>query len=118
MPELERYMLARLAELDDSVRTVMPIHFNKVASALSIFAPMSCRRSISTSARISVCDRAAPRRRAPAPYGRSLPPHRHLVRAILCFTMEEAWLARFPGDKESVHLQTFFAVPKGWANPA
>jgi isoleucyl-tRNA synthetase len=37
---------------------------------------------------------------------------------ILCFTMEEAWLARFPGDKESVHLQTFFAVPKSWANPA
>jgi isoleucyl-tRNA synthetase len=36
---------------------------------------------------------------------------------ILCFTMEEAWTSRFSGDDESVHLQTFFAVPKDWANP-
>ncbi len=28
---------------------------------------------------------------------------------ILCFTMEEAWLSRFP-DAESVHLETFFDV--------
>jgi isoleucyl-tRNA synthetase len=35
---------------------------------------------------------------------------------ILCFTMEEAWLSRFP-HAESVHLETFFAVPSGWANP-
>ena len=35
---------------------------------------------------------------------------------ILCFTMEEAWLSRFPED-ESVHLETFFAVPAAWANP-
>ena len=36
---------------------------------------------------------------------------------ILCFTMEEAWLSRFPGEEESVHLQTFYAVPKDWENP-
>jgi isoleucyl-tRNA synthetase len=33
---------------------------------------------------------------------------------ILCFTMEEAWLLRFPGDGESVHLHTFPDVPKDW----
>ena len=36
---------------------------------------------------------------------------------ILCFTMEEAWLARFP-ESESVHLEIFFDVPANWANPA
>ena len=36
---------------------------------------------------------------------------------ILCFTMEEAWLSRFP-ESESVHLQTFFEVPAAWKNPA
>jgi isoleucyl-tRNA synthetase len=36
---------------------------------------------------------------------------------ILCFTMEEAWLSRFPGEGESVHMQTFLAMPGGWANP-
>ena len=37
---------------------------------------------------------------------------------ILCFTMEEAWLSRFPGEDESVHLQTFFDGAAGWTNPA
>ena len=35
---------------------------------------------------------------------------------ILCFTMEEAWVSRFPGDNESVHLQDFPATPKNWAD--
>ncbi|HEX4273234.1 MAG TPA: class I tRNA ligase family protein, partial [Rhizomicrobium sp.] len=34
---------------------------------------------------------------------------------ILCFTMEEAWVSRFPGD--SVHLHDFFTTPAQWANP-
>ena len=37
---------------------------------------------------------------------------------ILCFTMEEAWLARFPGDEESVHLHDFIATPEDWADAA
>jgi isoleucyl-tRNA synthetase len=36
---------------------------------------------------------------------------------ILCFTMEEAWLLRFPGESESVHLQQFPAIPADWADP-
>jgi isoleucyl-tRNA synthetase len=32
--------------------------------------------------------------------------------------MEEAWLERFPGEDESVHLQSFFDTPQEWANPA
>jgi isoleucyl-tRNA synthetase len=36
---------------------------------------------------------------------------------LLCFTMEEAWLLRFPGEKESVHLQLFQAVPADWGDP-
>jgi isoleucyl-tRNA synthetase len=42
---------------------------------------------------------------------------RHVVTwlaPILCFTMEEAWLLRFPGDDESVHLHTFPDVPRDW----
>ena len=37
---------------------------------------------------------------------------------ILCFTMEEAWVSRFPGDDQSVHLETFPAMPKDWADAA
>jgi isoleucyl-tRNA synthetase len=42
---------------------------------------------------------------------------RHVVTwlaPVLCFTMEEAWLLRFPGENESVHLHTFPEVPKEW----
>ncbi len=37
---------------------------------------------------------------------------------ILCFSMEEAWLARFSGENESVHLQDFIATPDDWADTA
>jgi isoleucyl-tRNA synthetase len=36
---------------------------------------------------------------------------------ILCFTMEEAWVSRFPGENESVHLHDFLPTPRSWANP-
>jgi isoleucyl-tRNA synthetase len=35
---------------------------------------------------------------------------------ILCFTAEEAWLCRNPGEEESVHLRTFPDVPASWRN--
>ena len=34
---------------------------------------------------------------------------------LLCFTAEEAWLARYPSEDGSVHLETFPAVPAGVA---
>ncbi len=34
---------------------------------------------------------------------------------FICFTADEAWLARFPED-ESVHLQTFPEIPAAWQN--
>jgi isoleucyl-tRNA synthetase len=37
---------------------------------------------------------------------------------LLCFTAEEAWLARYPSEDGSVHLETFPEVPKSWRNDA
>jgi isoleucyl-tRNA synthetase len=37
---------------------------------------------------------------------------------ILAFTMEEVWLARFPGEESSVHLLDFPATPPTWLDPA
>jgi len=37
---------------------------------------------------------------------------------ILCFTMEEAWLLRFPGESDSVHLHTFLDTPAAWRDEA
>ncbi len=37
---------------------------------------------------------------------------------MLCFTMEEAWLTRFPDDRASVHLRQFPAIPASWRDEA
>jgi isoleucyl-tRNA synthetase len=37
---------------------------------------------------------------------------------MLCFTAEEAWLARHPGDDASVHLVPFPDVPAAWRDDA
>ena len=44
---------------------------------------------------------------------------KHLVlwlAPILCFTAEEAWLARFGDTEDSVHAQTLQTVPAAWHN--
>jgi len=37
---------------------------------------------------------------------------------MLAFTMEEAWINRFPGDSSSVHLRQFPEIPPGWRKEA
>ena len=122
MPELERTMLARLAELDGTVREAYAgFDFNRVSSALFNF----CTNDLSAfyfdiRKDVLYCDAlTSPRRRATRTVMDEI--FRRIVTwfaPILCFTMEEAWLSRFPGDEESVHLQTFFDVPAAWKNSA
>jgi isoleucyl-tRNA synthetase len=121
MPELERFMLAKLAELDAQVREGYAVFdFNRVTSALFNF----CTNELSAfyfdiRKDVLYCDAAGSvRRRAARTVTDEI--FRRIVTwfaPILCFTMEESWLARFPGEEESVHLQTFFAVPAEWPNP-
>jgi isoleucyl-tRNA synthetase len=121
MPELERYMLARLAELDGVVRQAYAgFDFGKVNSTLFNF----CTNDLSAfyfdiRKDALYCDPVdAPRRRAARTVIDTI--FRCVVTwyaPILCFTMEEAWTTRFGAD-ESVHLQDFFAVPAAWTDTA
>ncbi|MDE2181467.1 MAG: isoleucine--tRNA ligase [Alphaproteobacteria bacterium] len=121
MPELERYVLAKLAELDAMVRHgYAEYDFNRVFAALFNF----CTNELSAfyfdiRKDVLYCDRAtSPRRRAARTVIDEL--FRRVVTwlaPILCFTMEEAWTLRFPGEGESVHLQLFPEVPAGWHAP-
>ncbi|MGZ5922305.1 MAG: isoleucine--tRNA ligase [Rhizomicrobium sp.] len=121
MPELERFMLAKLAELDVQVREgYAGFDFNRVTATLFNF----CTNEVSAfyfdiRKDVLYCDAArAVRRRAARTVMDEI--FRRVVTwfaPIMCFTMEEAWLSRFP-EAESVHLETFFAVPSSWANPA
>ena len=35
---------------------------------------------------------------------------------MLCFTVEEVWLSRFPSEDDSVHLHDFPTTPADWLN--
>jgi isoleucyl-tRNA synthetase len=120
MPELERYMLARLAELDRAVRKGYGEYdYNRVFNMLFAF----CTNDLSAfyfdiRKDWLYCDsKNAKRRRAARTAIDEI--FRRVVTwlaPILCFTMEEAWLARFPGEGESVHLQLFPKTPAAWSN--
>ncbi|HZQ39597.1 MAG TPA: isoleucine--tRNA ligase, partial [Rhizomicrobium sp.] len=121
MPEMERYILAKLAELDETVRGAYTVYdFNRVYHAVFDF----CTNELSAfyfdiRKDALYCDsRTALRRRA----ARTVidETFRRVVAwlaPLLCFTMEEAWLLRFPKD-ESVHLHTFPETPADWVDPA
>jgi isoleucyl-tRNA synthetase len=119
MPELERFMLARLAELDAIVRKAYEnFDFGLVNSTLFNF----CTNDLSAfyfdiRKDALYCDPAdSVRRRATRTVTDEI--FRRIVTwfaPILCFTMEEAWTTRF-GMDESVHLHDFFPAPKEWVD--
>jgi isoleucyl-tRNA synthetase len=120
MPELERYMLARLAELDTIVRKAYEnFDFGLVNSTLFNFCTNDLSAFYFDIRKDSLyCDPASSaRRRSVRTVSDEI--FRRIVTwfaPILCFTMEEAWTTRF-GMGQSVHLNDFFAAPKQWADP-
>ncbi len=120
MPPLEKYMLAKLAELDAMVRAgYAEYDFNRVFNTVFSF----CTNELSAfyfdiRKDALYCDTEhSPRRRATRTVTDEI--FRRIVTwfaPILCFTMEEAWVLRFPGEGESVHLQTFPETPGAWRN--
>ena len=121
MPELERWVLHRVSELDAMLRAavesydwtgVYPAIHNFCASDLSAFY-FDVRKDA------LYCDRPdSLRRRAARTVLDTL--HRCLctwLAPALCFTAEEAWCARF-GEEGSVHLELFPAIPAEWRDAA
>ena len=128
MPGLERYMLARLAELDEVVRSSYDeFDFKRVFHALLNFSvndlsafyldvrkdALYCEPydSIKRRAALTVLDLIFSALTA-------------WLAPMLAFTMEEAWINRFPGDSSSpgdnssVHLRQFPEIPPGWRKEA
>ncbi|MEO6152609.1 MAG: isoleucine--tRNA ligase [Croceibacterium sp.] len=121
MPELERYMLAKLAELDATLRqAVADFDFNTYTRALIDF----CNEDLSAfyfdirKDRLYCDSPGDPARRA---YRTVLDTLFHaLVRyaaPVLVFTAEEVWGTRFP-DAGSVHLTEWPQVPGATADDA
>jgi isoleucyl-tRNA synthetase len=120
MPELERLMLHRLAEVEPQVRRAyLEFDYKRIFALLNAFMTVDLSAfyfdvrkdalycdpfsSLTRNACLTVLD--------------------HLFAAtvtwlapMLPFTAEEAWLARFPSADGSVHLELFPEIPSAWRN--
>jgi isoleucyl-tRNA synthetase len=125
MPELERWVLHRLYELDQKVRADIAVFdFNPMLTALHHFCSVDLSAFYFDVRKDSLyCDRTDSIRRRAARTAMKLV-FEHLVvwlAPILCFTAEEAFLAYHgPSGRadDSVHLQTFPPVPAAWRDEA
>ncbi|MET1112497.1 MAG: isoleucine--tRNA ligase [Allosphingosinicella sp.] len=118
MPELERWVLHRLAEIDTELReAVHGFDFNRYTRLIMAFANDDLSAFFFDIRKDSLyCDSpSSPKRRA---YRTVLDTVFHaLVRwmaPVLCFTTEEVWQTRFPDEGGSVHLLEWPEVDSGW----
>ena len=119
MPELERWVLHRLAEIDAELRRAADdFDFNAWVGTISTFVNNDLSAFVFDIRKDSLyCDAASdPKRRAYRTVLDTL--FGALVRwlaPVLVFTAEEVWAARYP-DAGSVHLEDWPPVEAGWVN--
>jgi isoleucyl-tRNA synthetase len=125
MPELDRWVLHRLWELDRLLRQANERYdFHVFYSALHNFCAVELSAFYFDIRKDSLyCDRLDdPRRRAARTVLDSLfDCLAAWLAPVLAFTAEEAWRARFEGvegQPESVHLRSFPEVPAAWRDDA
>ena len=123
MPELERLMLHRLAELDAEVRPAYAAYdYKRVVAALAQFMNTELSAFYFDIRKDTLyCDpkSSLARRAALTVIDRLFETLSVWLAPILAFTTEEAWLARHgeaPGT--SVHLQLFPDIPADWRDEA
>ena len=115
MPELERYVLHLLAELDAKLRSAVQVYdFNSYVRLLTEFAQEDLSAFYFDIRKDSLyCDAVDdPKRRACRTVFDTL--FHALVRyaaPVLTFTAEEVWQDRFPSEDESVHVLEWPEVP-------
>ncbi|MAW81734.1 MAG: isoleucine--tRNA ligase [Parvularcula sp.] len=122
MPELERYVLHRLAVLDEDVRAGYDkFDFKGVWRKVFDFASLELSAFYLDVRKDSLyCDRPDDKRRRAARTVMSEVFDRLVLwlAPICVFTAEEAWLSRYPSDDGSVHLALFPETPKSWRDDA
>ncbi|MFQ5773122.1 MAG: isoleucine--tRNA ligase, partial [Kiloniellaceae bacterium] len=122
MPDLERWVLHRLVELDALVRRgCADFDFHGIYQGLHNFCAVDLSAFyFDVRKDVLYCDRPdSPRRRA----CRTVLDHLFAclsawLAPILCFTAEEAWWARAGTGADSVHLRLFPEIPRAWNDPA
>jgi isoleucyl-tRNA synthetase len=118
MPELERLMLYRLAELDALVRQCYrDFDYKRIFAQVSAFMTADLSAFYFDIRKDTLyCEPYSSEKRKAC-----LTVLDHLFRCtvvwlapMLCFTAEEAWLSRYGAEARSVHLEVFPEVPGTW----
>ncbi|MCA3506092.1 MAG: isoleucine--tRNA ligase [Rhodobacter sp.] len=122
MPEPERWVLHRLAELDAEVRKGYTAYdFQGVFQKLFQFCTVDLSAVYFDIRKDSLyCDAPGSHRRRSARTVLDILFHRLTtwLAPILVFTTEDVWLSRFPGEDGSVHLQDMPETPAAWLDAA
>ncbi|MFM8747057.1 MAG: isoleucine--tRNA ligase [Aestuariivirga sp.] len=121
MPELDRYILHRLHELEAGVREAYEVFdYKRLFALLANFMTVDLSAFYFDIRKDSLyCDPWSSLRRRSC--RTVLDQLFHCLTTwwapVLAFTMEEVWLARFSGEGSSVHLMQFAKCPAEWAAP-
>jgi isoleucyl-tRNA synthetase len=122
MPELERFVLHRLAELDEEVRQAYAaFDYKRVVALLNGFMTSDLSAFYFDVRKDALyCDPISSLKRKSALTVIDETFRRVVawLAPILVFTAEEAWLSRTPSEDLSVHLGTFPETPRGWRDEA
>ena len=120
MPELERWVLHRLWQLDMHVRQCCEtFDFHGLFRELYNFCTIDLSAFYFDIRKDCLyCDpiTSPTRRAAQTVLAELFDCLTAWLAPILCFTAEEAWLQRNPGETESIHLRTFPEITKDWRN--
>jgi len=122
MPELERLMLHRLAELDGQVRQAYAeFDYKRIFATLNAFMTVDLSAFYFDIRKDALyCDpySSATRKAALTVIDRLFGCTVTWLAPMLCFTAEEAWVSRSPGEDSSVHLELFPEIPANFRNDA
>jgi isoleucyl-tRNA synthetase len=118
VPELERYILHKLWELDGVVQAAFKVYdYKRITAALMQFMNTDLSAFYFDIRKDALyCDPwSSPKRRS---VRATIDQLWHCLTTwwapILCFTMEEVWLQRFPGEMSSVHMMPFAKALDHW----
>ena len=121
MPELDRYILHRLHEMEAQVRQAYEVFdYKRLFALLTNFMTVDLSAFYFDIRKDSLyCDAWSSLRRRSC--RTVLDQLFHCLTTwwapVLAFTMDEVWLSRFPGEGSSVHLMQFARCPDEWAAP-
>jgi len=122
LPELERVMLHKLAEVGAEVQEgYREYDFKAVFSSVLNFMNIELSAFYFDVRKDALyCDPKSSLKRRAALHVVALL-YDHLVKwlaPLIPFTAEEAWLERHPGEASSIHLELFPSVPQEWTDAA